>query len=313
MKQLRLTQDIYSNTEFLRMNYILPLKNNSQRIKKYFFVFTILFFIACKPTTEYELHGYTQKIIVEGYIGAGEYPRVYLTLNNPFYQQIDSSNILKNVIRTAKVTVSDGLKSEILTAQWEKEHFPPFVYRGTELRGEEGKSYYLRIDYSGYMITGKTSIPHAPEIIRFTTLPVQNQENMRTLLMDINIVDRSNGFRVYTKKSIDKSYVESPFVYNENLNLSGENTFIISPKPTKNDLSYNEAGYFKANTNVYVRVVSIDSVSTLFFKSLTMFSTNGIAKNIFISENIPLPSNVTTPGFGIWYGYHAKIYSTSIK
>lgn len=282
-------------------------------MKKIVILFILLFIISCKPNLDYELHGYTQKIIVEGYIGAGEFPQVYLTLNCPFYERIDSSNIINKVIRTAKVTVCDGENSEILTSEWETTHFPPYVYRGTTLKGEVGKTYNLQIDYGGYTIYATTTIPYASEVSDFSMSPVQNQTEMRILYMNLDIINQKNGFRVFTKKTNSSDYVESPFVYNENLNLSGKHKFTIVPKPNETDPNYYESGYFRVNTDVLVKVISIDSVSTQFFKSLTMFSSNGLGQNVFIGENESLPSNITSPGFGIWYGYNKRIYLVSIK
>ena len=100
-----------------------------------------LLFCSCQPNLDYIISGYTQKIIVEGYISNNEYPKVYLSLNIPFSEEVNSETIVKNVIGSAKVTISDGVNTEILTAGYrDNRHFPPHYYRGTELKGEEGKT-----------------------------------------------------------------------------------------------------------------------------------------------------------------------------
>ena len=106
--------------------------------------------------------------------------------------------------------------------------------------------------------------------------------------------------------ALDKFYDRRHFKFNSQ-------EFPFKKEPSENDSSYSESCYFKVNSSVLVKVVSIDSTSTQFFKSLTMFSSNGVGKNIFVGENAPLPSNVTKPGFGIWYGYSAKTYQITIK
>lgn len=156
---------------------------------------------ACKADLDYTISGYTQKIIVEGFIANGEYPSVYLSLNNPLSQKVDTVSILKNVIRTAKVTISDGINTEILTSSWDKTHFPPYVYRGYDLKGEEGKTYYLKVEYSGYTLTSQTTIPFATDIKQFKTTVVEGNDTLKILSMTFNIdTSRKVAYRVSTKK-----------------------------------------------------------------------------------------------------------------
>jgi hypothetical protein len=268
-------------------------------------------FISCRPDLNYEIHGYTQKIIVEGYISNGEFPKVYLSLNVPLSKQVDSVNILENVIRTAKVTISDslnpqavGAKTEILTSGWDKTHFPPYVYRGTDIKGEEGKTYYLTVDYSGYTLHAKTTIPTATRINEFTVLPVSGNDSLRILYMTFNIDPTlKNSYRVATKKRKDNYYINTPFLYNSEFTLSGANTFTISPQATEKDSSFSEGSYFAKGDTIQIQFSTIDSISTQFFKSLTLFSAStGIGNIYFIGEKEALKSNISTPGFGIWYG-----------
>lgn len=274
-----------------------------------------IFLSACQPNLDYEISGYSQKIIVEGYIGNNEYPNVYLTLNIPISETVDTASILKNVIRTAKVTISDGEKTEVLTSRWDKTHFPPYVYRGTEIRGVEGKTYYLKVEYSGYTLTAQTIIPLGSDIKRFKTLPVQGNDTLRILSMTFNIKPSQKiAYRVFTKKARDNNFINTPMVFNSEFSLSGDNTFNINPKPATTDSTYEEGGLFAVGDTVQVRLCAIDSVSTQFFKALTVFSlSNGIGNNIFIGEKDALNSNISSPGFGIWCGNAVRNYRLIIQ
>ena len=255
---------------------------------------------ACSPDLDYKVTGYTQKIIVEGRIETGRSPVVYLSLNVPLSKTVDSTTILDHVIRYAKVTVSDGEKTEILTSKWDKDYFPPYVYKGTEIVGEEGKNYTLKVEYGGYTLHAQTSIPQGFEIgqINSTNTDV---DSLRTLSVNINVDNsRKNSFRVFTKKAKDKRFIETPVLFNSGLNLSGLQTFHISPQVAKTDSSYREGRFFVVGDTVDVRIRAIDSTSTMFFKDMTMFSV--VAGNVFINEVKPLNSNISEPGFGIWYG-----------
>lgn len=265
--------------------------------------------LACNPDLDYKISGYSQKIIVEGFIGNGEFPKVYLSLNVPLSQRMDSLIIRQHIISTAKVTISDninplatGAKTEILTSSWDNTIFPPHSYFGTDIKGEEGKTYYLTVNYSGYSIFSKTTIPYTTSIIDFKTT-TQN-DSMRVLFFTLDIDSQlKNSYRVYTKKSLDVFFQLTPFLYNSSLTLSGKNQFIISPSPNKNDSSYSEGSYFKKGDLIQIKLCTIDSASTQFFKELSIFSsTSGISNDIFIGEKDALKSNVSSPGFGIWYG-----------
>ena len=48
------------------------------------------------------------KIVVEGWIEEGDFAQVLLSSSIPVAEVIDSTNVLNHVIRSAKITVSDG-------------------------------------------------------------------------------------------------------------------------------------------------------------------------------------------------------------
>jgi hypothetical protein len=277
-------------------------------------ILLVLGLLSCKPDLNYEISGYTQKIIVEGFIASNEYPSVYLSLNIPLSKTVDTITILENVIRTAKVSISDGEHTEILTSRWDRKHFPPYVYRGTELKGEEGKTYYLTVDYGGYTLHSQTTIPYSTNIKNFGTRPVIGNDTLKLLSMTFDIDPaKKNAYRVFTKKKKDGFYTQTPIVFNSEFSLSGSNTFDISPKPGLNDPTLSEGSYFRVGDTVEVKLCTIDSVSTQFFKALTIFSSSGIGTNVFIGEKDPLKSNISSPGFGIWYGNGTRSYQVVIQ
>lgn len=276
-----------------------------------FYILLFLLVTSCRPDLDYTISGYTQKIIVEGYIANGEYPKVYLSLNIPVSEKVDTLTMLKNVIRWAKVTVSDGINSEVLTGGWDQKHYPPYVYRGTDFKGEEGKTYYLTVEYSGYTLYAQTTIPFATNIQKFNTSPVEGNDTLRILSMTLNIdASRKNAYRVFSMKKKDGYYIQTQFVYNSEFTLSGNNSFTISPKTTVMDSSYAEGSYFAKGDTIRVRLCTIDSISTQFFKALTLFSSStGVGNNFFIGEKDALKSNISSPGFGIWYGNGTTNYT----
>jgi hypothetical protein len=280
------------------------------KIKVCCLTFMLVFLIACQPDLEYNVKGYTQKIIVEATITEGECPIVRLSLNNPVWKKVDSATILQNVIRYAKVTISDGTETETLTSGWDPDHFPPYKYFGTELTGKAGHTYTLIVEYSGYTVTSSTTIPESGKILSFDTEKINGKDSLRNLFMTLDMGnDKSRGYRVFSHNLKDKKFSEVNIVYNQDLSLSGVHRYMISPSVSNKERSYSYAPYFKQGDTIQIRLATIDSASTLFFRGLSMFSsTSGIANMFFNNEKQQLISNITTPGFGIWCGESVQYY-----
>jgi hypothetical protein len=267
---------------------------------------------SCKPSLDYEIHGYTEKIIVEGFITNNDFPKVYLSLNVPLWQKVDSATILSKVIRTAKVTVSDGINTEILTSSWDRTHFPPFVYSGTDLRGEIGKTYYLTVEYSGYTVTAETTIPNVAEVKNIEIAPQSGNDTLRVLSMTIEMDSTARvGYRFHSKKKSDGIFIETPITYNENFDLRGEQSFLVSPNPTLVHPSFPEGNLFLKGDTVFVKVSVIDSAATQFFKAFTISALAG--KDFFLTDRKPLESTISAPGFGIWYGTATTQYRVIVN
>ena len=112
-------------------------------MKKYLlFVFAIII-TSCSNDNINEQKSLESKLVVEGWIEEGDYAQVLLSSSIPVTDVIDSTNVLNHAIRAAKITISDGINSEVLRVKTDKNRVPPFVYYGATLKGEAGKEYSL--------------------------------------------------------------------------------------------------------------------------------------------------------------------------
>ena len=69
------------------------------------------------------------QLVVEGWIDAGGFPVVKLTRTIPLSDDALSLDSLSRYMdRWAKVTISDGERTEILAGRYDKKYFPPFIY-----------------------------------------------------------------------------------------------------------------------------------------------------------------------------------------
>lgn len=270
----------------------------------YIYLINLFLLTACYPDIDYVISGYAEKIIVEGKIEAGKAPQVYLSLNVPLSEKVDESRIRNKIISDAKVTISNGTHTEILTSKRDTSYFPPYVYFGTEIRGEVGKTYNLTVEKGGYVVNSQTTIPDNFQINSIYFKPSEI-DSLRSMIVSIAIdKTKKNAYRIFTKKMKDNRYIETPVIFNSELNLEGLQNFAVSPIPHKKDPSYAESKYFLVGEIVDVKVMAIDSAATQFFKDMGMFTL--LADNISINEIKPLSSNVTEPGFGIWYGANVQ-------
>jgi hypothetical protein len=112
-------------------------------MKKVLFFLFALIVSSCGNDDLNEQISLESKVVVEGSIEEGEFAQVLLSSTIPVTNVIDSTNILDHVIRSAKITISDGLTSEVLRVKNDKNRIPPFVYFGSTLKGEAGKEYSL--------------------------------------------------------------------------------------------------------------------------------------------------------------------------
>ena len=136
------------------------------KIQYYIISMFCLLLIGCNPKWDFDSELFEPQIVVEGWIENGQFPLVCLTQTKSLNNSIGENDLNDLAIRWAKVSVSDGTKTEILTGRINKNYIPPFIYTGSEIRGEVGKTYTLTVEYSGRTVTAETYIPQPVNLDR---------------------------------------------------------------------------------------------------------------------------------------------------
>lgn len=104
--------------------------------------------------------------------------------------------------------------------------FPSVCLFWNRNKGTNRKTYYLKVEYGEeyrgeHAIKSQTTIPLDFQIDSVYIEPA-SVDSLRTLSVAINIdKDRKNAYRIYTRKSKDKRYIETPIVFNSDLSLDG--------------------------------------------------------------------------------------------
>jgi len=265
-----------------------------------------LFFLALAScqVDDFETPEYRSKIVVDGWIEQGQPARVFLTLSTPYFSEVDSATLRKLVLTHAKVSVTDGINSEVLTLKSNFDYFPPYLYESNVLTGEIGHSYNLKVEYGGVVVTSSTQIITQPNIDSVWFQEKKLNDSLGFLMLQFtDRIGVDDYYRIFAKRTKDKDFIP---VQLPNLNgkLIDGKTVDVPVYRGRNDLLIsNELLYFKKGDTVSLKFCSVDNLVFDFWYSLQSELIN--SQNPFASNNSHVKSNVFG-GLGVWSGYGAS-------
>lgn len=242
------------------------------------------------------------KIVVEGWIEEDDYAQVLLSSSIPVTDVIDSTNVLNHVIRSAKITISDGENSEVLKVKNDKNRVPPFVYYGTTLKGEAGKEYSLKIEYLNRIIEAVTTIPKSVELKSAEYIKRNSTDTTGYVFVKFDDpVGEKNYYQIATKIEGEEPIFVPSFYGNlddtnfitSSMSVQINRGVILFPK-TK------FTPYFADGDLIHVKLRTQNKDALDFWNSWQNEIVN--SKNPIYPSNTSLKSNVKG-GIGIWAGY----------
>ena len=282
-----------------------------QRISVFFL---LTFYIsACEQTVgDLDLPDHQSKIVIDGWIEQGRYAEVTLTKSASYFADIDSAALREALVSTAKVSISDGENSEVLTLFRNSDKFPPFYYRGTKMRGEVGKSYKLTVESRGETYEAVTSILPPPKL---DSLWVEiDTENDSTANLWLSFKDEpvvENYYRIFTQRQgKDKKFEAIYLSAIGDRYFDGENFTFNILRNTQGIPDSNEA-QFSIGDTVMVRFCSIDQAHFDFWRTLEREAIS--IGNPFSSSGNEILSNTGENALGVWGGYGASYYRIIVK
>ncbi len=215
---------------------------------------------------------------------------------------IDSSTVLNHVIRSAKVSVSDGEKEELLRLRINEDVIPPFMYYGSEIIGEKGKTYTLKIEYLNQVVEAITNIPSEVPIQSVSYEKKNTTDKTGYIVVNFDDpIGEKNYYQIATKVENDE-VVFTPTLYG-NLDDSGFNTSSISLQIKRGVSIFPKTKfqpYFNDGDHVYVRLRTMNKEAYDFWNSWQNEIVN--SRNPIYPSNTSLKSNIKG-GIGIWAGY----------
>jgi len=113
--------------------------------KTYILINLTSLLFACRKDVNVKLPDYKEKLVVEGSIETGKNPVVLLSVSVPYFGTFDFSTPEKAFVKGAFVTVSDGTIIDTLS---ELDPTTGYIYLGTKITGQVGKTYTLKVRYN---------------------------------------------------------------------------------------------------------------------------------------------------------------------
>jgi len=282
----------------------------------YSIVLIISFFIvvSCEKDVTVDLPRPKPKIVVEGAVEPGLHPYVILTRNTGYFDPVDTNTLANMIVLGAIVTVNDGTSTDTLKITLDAEKFPYILYKAENMVGEVGRTYDLKIEVEGKVLTSKTTIPPIVPIDSIWFKLNKEDEKFDTMgVVWFRFADPpelGNNHAVFTySPGRDRGFVH-PFWFVDNDKLTNGQPkvdFAVfhgldSRDTTEYKPDDNTPYYFNTNETVIVKFCSLDASLFDFWSS--MLRQQASEGNPFSSPS-SVNTNIKGDALGVWGGYGA--------
>ena len=267
---------------------------------------------ACEEKLDLSIEDYEPKLVVDGSIEEGQFPVVVLTKSAAYFSTVDSTALRELVMSRAKVSVTDGETEEVLTLRRNENYFPPYIYQGTELRGEAGKTYYLTVELEGKKYEATTTIPPAVQLDSLWFVPSPDKEDRGLLYGRFqDKAETEDYYRVFTQRpESDELFIPVYLSAMGDQYFNGESFTFSILRGAESLSDVQDDIYFSSGELVLVKVCTIDRAHFDFWRTLEreLYVTG----NPFSSSGNEVLSNISGGALGVWGGYNSTIYSIRI-
>jgi hypothetical protein len=259
------------------------------------------------------LPNYKEKLVVEASIETGLPASVYLSYSVPYFGNFDLSNPSDAFVKGAFVTVSDGFITDTI-----KEFDPSlgYIYFGTKLLGQVGKTYYLTVKVNGKTYTADTYI--TPPVKLDSIYFKGEQDSLGFIWAHLtDPVGLGQNYRWFAKRKNKDLYFAAPMnsVFDDKFIDGKSFDFAYDRGAQPNDIQGNnndpERGYFKRGDTVIVKFCTIGRKEYEFWSTYYLNkSSNG---NPFSA-----PTNIKSTiggddALGVFCGYSPTFDTLAIK
>jgi hypothetical protein len=254
-------------------------------------------------------------IVVEGWIEADGFPVVIVTRSLPVRLRDDGiklDQLSDYVEKWAKVTVSDGVNSVVLTGGKDKTYVPGYVYTSSYIQGEAGKTYTLTVETRGKTVQAVTTIPQYPPTVDSV---VCRQLPSDTSMCEVTAYVHHNAGRQEFFKSFYQEGAEANQYLSSFLGVvDGGLTDSVFTMPIIKGVSdfdkFDVDRYFTSDTLVQLKISMMDDVSYEIWRS---YEDNNRFRSMFMSSSVREVATNIENGQGYWCGFNSfKLYFKAV-
>lgn len=239
-------------------------------------------------------------LVVEGWIESGGAPIVMLSESVPVIddQAIAPRDLVNNVAKWAKVTVSDGTRTEILTGMANADYFPPYVYTSGSMKGEVGKAYTLTVEYKDYKATATTTIPEVVPIDRVFVREVK--DSMVTAVCAFtDPAEKGNCYKVFTRtEGKDKHFHPSALAIASDDNLNGYTELFLYS--TQRLMDYIDMPNIHEGDSLWIKLCTMDRKAFEYWSNFEATLTGNMLNTPYARSAL---SGMMQGAAGYWIGY----------
>lgn len=239
-------------------------------------------------------------LVVEGWIENGSAPVVMLSESIPVTDnsEITPADMLGRIAKWARVTVSDGTRTVVLTGMTDTEYFPPYIYTSGRMKGEVGKSYTLTVEYKDYKATATTTIPEPVPID--TVFVRQVKDSLCTAVCGFtDPLPKGNYYKVFTRTEVmDRHYHPSALAFSSDDQLDGYSEIFLYS--TQRLMDHADMPNIHLGDSLWIKLCTMDRKSFEYWSNFEMT----LAGNIYSTPiaRSSLEGNVEGAS-GYWIGY----------
>lgn len=271
------------------------------RLLLYIFVMSLLT-SAC--SNDYGIEEIDSALVVEGWIEEGDFPVVILTKSLPISNEYHDLDSLENfLVRWAKVTISDGTTSVVLTGKYDSGYYPPYIYTTGWMKGQAGKSYYLTVEYDDYYATSVTTIPHHTVKDTILVEKVEQSDTLYQIKSKFSDPSEEKNFYMYFTRvgTESKQFIASYLGCINDDAIQGEVEIPVYRGHRLGGPQYTP--YFSINDTVSIKFAQIDETAYSFWDDYT--KAQSLSGNMFLASPSKIRTNIEG-AIGCWYGFAAS-------
>jgi hypothetical protein len=242
-------------------------------------------------------------LVVDGRIEQGRGATVMLSQSMPYREEYDEEAFREVVIKWAKVTIIHNDREEVLVGRRVEDYPTGYIYSGSDILGEVGESYTLRVEYSKRVWEATTTIVEPIELhdIEIIAIDEDNYTIEATLPATHHpcSIDCAIGDSQYYAPTLLGSYAPSDTPRR-----------IVINRPMENLIRDDHDIHFHPGEVVRLRVNALTEFAYDYWRKWEDNFLNSV--NPIFPSTSNLPTNMSNGGLGIWAGYGTSYHRVTV-